>query len=101
MRKVCVKMVLKVLSKEQKLSWVKILQEILDCMQEDKDFLNNVITSNESLVFQYDRETKCESSEWHTQESPSLKKARMSKSKIITMLIFFFRLFTRSTCLLE
>ena len=34
-RKVCAKLVPKVLSKEQKLSRVEILQEILDCIQKD------------------------------------------------------------------
>ena len=47
MRKVCVKLVPKVLSKGQKLSRVEISQEILDCIQEDEDFLD-VITSDES-----------------------------------------------------
>ncbi|KAG8253574.1 mitogen-activated protein kinase binding protein 1 [Homalodisca vitripennis] len=47
MRKVCAK----VSSEEQKLSWVEILQENLDCVQEDEVFLDNVITGNESKEF--------------------------------------------------
>lgn len=90
MRKVCAKLVPKVLSEEQKLSRVEISQEILDCVQEDPNFLDNVITGDETWVFQYDPETKRSSSEWHTDESPRPKKARMSKSKIKTMLIVFF-----------
>lgn len=37
MRKVCAKLVLEVLSEEQKLSLVEIMQAILDCVQEVED----------------------------------------------------------------
>ena len=58
MRKVCAKLVQKVLSEEQKMSRVESSQEILVCVQEDEDFLDNVITCDESWAFQYDPETK-------------------------------------------
>lgn len=90
MRKVCAKMVPKVLSEEQKQSRVEISQEIVDCIKEDEHFMDNVITGDETWIFQYDPETKRQSAEWHTQTSPRPKKARMSKSKIKTMLIVFF-----------
>ena len=48
------------------------------------------MTGDESWIFEYDPETKRQSSEWHTSNSPCLKKARMSKSKIRSMLICFF-----------
>ena len=48
MRKMCAKLVPKVLSEEQKLSRVEISQEILDCVQEDEEFLDNVITGDKS-----------------------------------------------------
>lgn len=90
MRKVCAKMVPKVLSDEQKELRVEISQEILDCLEEDEHFLDNVITGDETWVFQYDPETKRQSEEWHTAQSPRQKKARMSKSKVKSMLIAFF-----------
>ena len=74
MRKVCAKLVPKVLSMEQTLSWVEIMQEILDCVQEDEDFLDNVITGDELWVFQYNPETKYQSSEGHMQGSLCPKK---------------------------
>jgi len=52
--------------------------------------MDNVISGDETWIFQYDPETKRQSAEWHTQKSPRPKKARMSKSKIKTMLIVFF-----------
>nr|XP_012151353.1 PREDICTED: putative uncharacterized protein FLJ37770 [Megachile rotundata] len=90
MRKVCAKLVPKILSEEQKLSRVEISQEILDCVRKDDHFLDNVITGDETWVYQYDPEAKRQSSEWRTQGSPRPKKARMSKSKIKIMLITFF-----------
>ena len=58
-------------------------------MRGDPDFLEQVITGDETWVFEYDLETKRQSSEWHTNESPRPKKARMSKSKMKSMLIVF------------
>ena len=54
------------------------------------EFLDNVITGDETWVFQYDPETKRQSLQWKTARSPRPKKARMSKSKIKVMLIAFF-----------
>ena len=90
MRKVCTKMVPKVLTDDQKLRRVEVCQENLNMCKCDPQFLNNVITGDESWIFEYDPETKRQSSEWHTSASPRPKKARMSKSKVKTMLIVFF-----------
>jgi hypothetical protein len=40
--------------------------------------------------FQYDPETKQQSLQWKTQNSPQPKKARMSWSQVMTMLVCFF-----------
>ena len=45
---------------------------------------------DESWILEYDPETKRQSREWHSTNSPRPKKARMSKSKIKSMLICFF-----------
>lgn len=90
MRKICAKLVPKVLTDEQKESRVSRCQELLDLIENDPDFLNSVVTGDESWMFEYDPETKRQSSEWHTKSSPRPKKARMSKSRIKSMLIVFF-----------
>ena len=90
MRKVCAKLVPKILTDDHKTNRVLIASELLERVQSEPDFLNNVITGDETWVFQYDPETKRQSSEWHTAGSPKPKKARMSKSKVKTMLIVFF-----------
>lgn len=90
MRKVCAKLVPKVLTEDQKELRVSRCQELLDLIQNEPDFLNSVVTGDESWMFEYDPESKRQSSEWHSKSSPRPKKARMSKSRIKTMLIVFF-----------
>ena len=41
-------------------------------------------------MFDYDPETKQQSEELHTKSSPRPKKARMSRSRVKTMIIVFF-----------
>lgn len=90
MRKVCAKLVPRVLSNDQKTTRKTISQELLDRVSEEPDLLNNVVTGDETWVFEYDPQTKRQSSEWHTSSSPRPKQARMSKSKQKSMLICFF-----------
>ena len=90
MRKVCAKMVPKILSEEQKQRRVNFCKDMLETIAGDADILGQVITGDETWVFQYDPETKRQSMLWKTATSPRPKKARMSKSKIKVMLIAFF-----------
>ncbi|UYV68491.1 MAN2B1 [Cordylochernes scorpioides] len=90
MRKVCAKLVPKVLTQDQKELRVLRCQEFLDLIQNEPGFLNSVITGDESWMFEYDPESKRQSCAWHTKSSPRPKKARMSKSRIKTMSIVFF-----------
>lgn len=89
MRKVCAKMVPKVLTDEQKESRVRLSREVLESDGQE-NILDKTITGDETWCFEYDPETKAQSAEWHTSTSPRPKKARMSKSKVKTMLIVFF-----------
>ena len=52
--------------------------------------MHKVITGDESWVFDYDPETKRQSEEWHMKSSPHPQKARMSRSRVKTMIIVFF-----------
>lgn len=90
MRKICAKLVPKVLTADQKNIRVSISRELTDRLTSEPNFLQRVITGDKTWVFEYDPETKRQSSEWHTPASPRQKKARMSKSKIKSMLIVFF-----------
>ena len=54
------------------------------------DILGRVITGDETWVYQYDPETKRQSAQWKTANSPRPKKFRHSKSRVKTMLLTFF-----------
>ena len=58
MRKVCDKQVLKILSKDQKQGRGNFCKGTLEKMRDDPDILHQVITEDETRVFQYDSETK-------------------------------------------
>ena len=87
MRKVCAKMVPKELTEEQKQRRVTICQDLL----ERQDYiLGHVITGDETWVYQYDPETKRQSAQWKTANSPQPKKFHRSKSRVKTVLLTFF-----------
>ena len=90
MQKMCAKMVPKILSEDQKQNRVKYCEDIPEKIKDDSDILRQIITEDETWVFQYDPETKRQSMQWKTAKSPRPKKAHLSKSKIKVMLITFF-----------
>ena len=89
MRKVCAKMVPKKLTTEQKANRRDVFLDLLDRLEREPEFFSRVITGDESWILEYNPETKRQSRKWHTANSPRPKKARMRKSKIKSMLIFF------------
>jgi len=90
MRKACTKMVPKNLTTEQKANRRDVCLDLLYRLEREPEFFSRIITGDESWILEYDPETKRQSREWHTANSPCPKKARMSKSKIKSMLICFF-----------
>ena len=90
MRKVCAKMVPKLLSEDKKQQRVTVCQDIIKRLEDDPDLLGRVMIGNESWIFKYDSETKQQRRQWKSPASPRPKKARMSKSKVKVMLIAFF-----------
>jgi len=87
MRKVCAKMVPKELTEEQKQRRVTICQDLLEGQD---DILDRVFIGDETWVYQYHPETKRQSAQWKTANSPRPKKFRRSKSGVKTMLLTFF-----------
>jgi predicted nucleotidyltransferase len=53
------------------------------------EVLENVITCDETWIFQYDLETKKQSTHWKTSTSPRMKKSENQKSNVKTMMIVF------------
>jgi len=73
----------------QKANRLEICQDLLGRLEIEPNFLHQVITGDDSWVFDYDPETKRQSEEWHTKSSRP-KKARMSRSRAKTMIIVVF-----------
>ena len=90
MRKICAKMVPKLLSDDQKERRVLVCKDILERLETEPNLLGKVITGDESWIFEYDPETKRQSLQWKSAGSPRPKKAKMSKSKMKLMFIAFF-----------
>jgi len=89
MKKVCSKMVLRLLTPERKEIRMNFCADILQKIENDPNFLENVITCDESWFFKYDPESKWQSMYGKSPISPKQKKARQSKSKFKAMMIFF------------
>jgi hypothetical protein len=79
-------MVPKNLTQEQKDNQKNIMERF----REQPEVLENVITCDETCIFQYDPEKKRQSMHWKTPNSLRMKKARMSKVKVKVMMIVFF-----------
>ncbi|GFW22050.1 HTH_48 domain-containing protein [Trichonephila clavipes] len=58
--------------------------------ENDPNFLKSIVTGDETLCFQCDPETKRQSAEWKSENSPQSKKTRKIPYKIKTMRITFF-----------
>jgi hypothetical protein len=65
-------------------------QDFIHTCQDNASFVACTVTRDESWVFQYDQETKCQSMQWTLKSSPRPKKFRLQNFKIKTMLITFF-----------
>ncbi|PNF41749.1 hypothetical protein B7P43_G03429 [Cryptotermes secundus] len=81
-RRVSAKFVPKLLTMEQKHRRLEIAQDMLDNANSNPNFLNTVITGDESWVYGYDPETKMQSSQWKHPTSPRPKKARQVRSNV-------------------
>ena len=97
MRKVRAKTVPKNLTNEQKANRSDVCLDLLDRLERVPEFFSRIITGDESWILVYDPETKRQSRGWQTANSPRLKKGRMSKFKIKSMLICYLTVRGSST----
>ena len=58
--------------------------------ESDENFMGQIITGDETWVYEYDPETKRQSSQWKSPDSPRSKKVRQVRSKVKVMLIALF-----------
>lgn len=81
-RKVCVKLMSKVLTDDQRSRRLVTCQELWNSCESGPHFLDKVITGDESRVFEDDPETKRQVAEWHTLAFARPMKAGVSESTI-------------------
>ena len=81
MRKICAKMVPRLLADEQKEWRVEVCQVILTRLETDPNLLARTITGDELWIFEYNSFTKRQNLEWKSPTSPRPKNARTFKSK--------------------
>ena len=74
MRKLFAKIVPKNLTIERKDNRKDLCLHLLEWIRSDRIFLKNVITGDETWIFEYDPETKRQSKVCHTSASPRPKK---------------------------
>ena len=86
MRKISAKMVPQILTHYQKQRWFHISSDLL----RNAETFDRVITGDETWCFQYNSETKWQSMQWKTQNSPQPKEVRTSRSHVKTRLVCFF-----------
>jgi hypothetical protein len=70
MKRVSAKFVPKLLTVVQKETRLAVARDLLQCADQDADFMRTIITSDESWVYRYDPETKAQSSQCKTLGSP-------------------------------
>ena len=98
MRKICAKMVPRLLNEGQKERRVQVCQDILEQLETEPKQLKRVVARDESWIFEYDPLTKRQSLEWKSALSPRPKKTKVFKSKTKVMLFLMsMELFTQNS----
>jgi hypothetical protein len=86
MCRVVAKFVPKLLLQEQQQLRLEVVRDMLECTNENPEFLKTVITSDETWVYGHDPETKVQLSKWKHSSSPKPKKAQWVRSKVKVLL---------------
>jgi hypothetical protein len=88
-RKLCARLVPGFLTLEQREDQVTSCKYLIAMANAEKNFLNKIITGDETWCFAYDPKTKRQGSEWVGETSPLPKKLKFHRFYIKTMLIIF------------
>lgn len=87
MRRTAAKFVSRLTSNDQKERRVAL--SLRNRPKSTPNFASSIITGDGSLVYGFDPETKQQSSQWETSNSPRPKKARQIRNNVRSMLICF------------
>jgi hypothetical protein len=77
------------LSDDQKACHVSVCMELKQQARDDPNFISKIMTGDEKWVYGYDPETKQQSLQWNSPNSPQPEKARQVRSNVKSMLIVF------------
>ncbi|UYV62145.1 K02A2.6-like [Cordylochernes scorpioides] len=83
------KFVPQILTEEQKEVRMDVCKNMVEMTRTYPEWMQKIITGDETWVYQYDPETKRQSSQWIERGEPKPKKARFTKSKVKTLLLHF------------
>jgi hypothetical protein len=72
---------MKFLTADQNQQHASIYKELHQIASDDAPFLSRVITGDESWIYGYDPETKQQSSQWKSPNSPRLKRAEAGEGQ--------------------
>ncbi|UYV82734.1 hypothetical protein LAZ67_22000693, partial [Cordylochernes scorpioides] len=75
------KFVPRILTEEQKEVRMDVCKNMVEMTRTDPEWMQKIITGDETWVYQYDPETKRQSSQWIERGEPKPKRARFTKSK--------------------
>ena len=90
MIRISTRFVSRLLSDDQKAHHISVCGEQKQQARDNPNFMPNIITSEETWVYGYDPETKQQSLQWKSPNSPQSKKACQVCSNVKSMLIIFF-----------
>jgi hypothetical protein len=76
MRRIRTQMVLRNLIEQQRDARLSVCDDLLEQVEGDPELMDRYITGDESWFFQCDPETKCQSLEWRSEETPRQKKKK-------------------------
>jgi hypothetical protein len=85
-KRAAAKFVPRLQSLEQKEFRAEVDQDLVETANKNPDFHKNIITGHESCVYSYDAETKAQSSQSKSPESPCPKNARPNRSNVKAMM---------------
>ena len=89
MRRVAAHWIPRLLTENDKTKRVQLSKTFLWRYSHEKDFLDRIVTTDETWLYHYDPETKQQSSAWKRKTSPPPLKAKVQKSGRKNMFIFF------------
>jgi hypothetical protein len=90
MRRIAAKFVPRLLNNDNRDHRVQLCTELQEAVRQDPNFLSRVKTGDETWVYDYDPETKQQSTQWKTPSYPRPKKARKVRSNIQVNAGYFF-----------